>query len=64
MGRSHNSSWSIVTEEMFGGQYRIDEAKTARAGWGDTGETTQPLKRDPRAAGKVCWAEKIRNKIS
>jgi hypothetical protein len=29
-----------VTEEMFGGPHRIDEAKTARASWGDTGETT------------------------
>jgi hypothetical protein len=27
----------MVTEEMFGGQHRIDEAKTARASWGDTG---------------------------
>jgi len=54
-----------VTEEMFGGQHRIDEAKTARASWGDTGETRQALKRDPRAVGKVCsWTEKIRNKIS
>jgi hypothetical protein len=27
-----------VTEEMFGGQHRIDEAETARASWGDTSE--------------------------
>jgi hypothetical protein len=27
-----------VTEEMFGGQHRIDEAEPARAGWGDTSE--------------------------
>jgi|HubBroStandDraft_6_1064221.scaffolds.fasta_scaffold17881_2 Transposase len=31
-GSSHNPSWSIVTEEMFGGQHRIDEAEMARAG--------------------------------
>jgi hypothetical protein len=29
---SHSSSWSIVTEEMLGGQHRIDEAEAARAG--------------------------------
>ena len=28
-GSSHNSSWSMVTEEMFGGQHRIDEAEPA-----------------------------------
>src|SRR5271155_3388772 len=45
---------------MFGGQHRIDAAETARASWGDTSETTQPKRRDSRAAGKVCaWTEKI-----
>jgi hypothetical protein len=48
---------------MFGGQHRIDEAETARASWGDTSETRQPWRRDPRAVGKVCsWTEKIRIK--
>ena len=48
---------------MFGRQNRIDEAKTARASWGDTSETRQPWRRDPRAVGKVCsWTEKIRIK--
>src|ERR1700677_2872294 len=48
---------------MFGGPHRIDEAKTARASWGDTSETRQPWRRDPRAVGKVCsWTEKIRIK--
>jgi MBG domain (YGX type)/Bacterial Ig-like domain (group 3)/FG-GAP-like repeat/FG-GAP repeat len=49
----------------FGGPHRIDEAEPARAGWGDTSETTQPQRRDSRAIGRVCsWTEKIRNKIS
>jgi hypothetical protein len=48
---------------MFGGQHRIDEAETARAGWGDTREKRQPQRRDPRATGKVCsCTEKIRIK--
>src|ERR1700677_3882798 len=48
---------------MFGGQHRIDLAETARASWGDTSETRQPWRRDPRAVGKVCsWTEKIRIK--
>ena len=42
---------------MFGRQNRIDEAETARAGWGGTGETTQPLKRDPRAVGKGVFVD-------
>src|ERR1039457_1846686 len=28
-GSSNNSSWSIVTEEMVGGQHRVDERKRA-----------------------------------
>ena len=52
-----------MTEEMFGGQHRSDEAETARASWGDTSETRQPQRRDSRAMGKVCsWTEKIRIK--
>jgi hypothetical protein len=48
---------------MFGGQHRIDEAETARAGWGDTSETTQPQRRDSRVMGEVCgWTEKTRIK--
>src|SRR5882762_8302549 len=35
---SNNTSWSIVTEEMVGGQHRVDETETGRAGWGATGE--------------------------
>jgi hypothetical protein len=51
----------MVTEEMFGGQHRIDEAETARAGWGDTSETTQPQRHGSRVMGQVCsYAEKIR----
>jgi hypothetical protein len=62
-GSSHHLSWSIVTEEMFGGQHRIDEAGTARASQGDTSEATQPPRHDSRAKGKVCaWTEKIRRK--
>jgi hypothetical protein len=49
-----------VTEEMFGGQHRSDEAEPARAVRGDAGETTQPPRRDSRAAGKVC---SLREKI-
>jgi hypothetical protein len=53
----------MVTAEMFGGQRRIDEAETARAGWGDTSETRQPQRRDSRAMVEVCsCAEKIRIK--
>jgi hypothetical protein len=63
MGSSHNSSWSIVTEEMFGGQHRSDEAEKARASWGDTSETRQPQRHDSSAIGRVCsCAEKIRMK--
>src|SRR5271155_1131080 len=48
---------------MFGGQHRIDEAETARAGWGETNGRRQPQRRDSRAMGQVCsWTEKIRIK--
>jgi hypothetical protein len=41
----------------------MDEAETARAGWGDTSETRQPQRRDWRAIGRVCSrTEKIRIK--
>jgi hypothetical protein len=30
-GRSHNASWSMVAEEMFGRQNRIDEDEMGRA---------------------------------
>jgi dihydrofolate reductase len=52
-----------VTEEMFGGQHRVDEAETARAGWGDTNETGSHRDAISRAIGRVCsWTEKIRIK--
>jgi hypothetical protein len=52
-----------MAAEMFGGQHRIDEAETARAGWGDTSETRQPRRRDSRVIGQVCrWTEKSRIK--
>jgi hypothetical protein len=44
----------MMTEEMFGGQHRIDEAELARAVRGDAGEKAQPLRHDPRAMAKVC----------
>ena len=30
-GSSHKSSWSVVTEEMVGGQHQTDEATQSRA---------------------------------
>jgi hypothetical protein len=48
---------------MFGGQHRVDEAETARAGWGDTNETGSHRDAISRAIGRVCsWTEKIRIK--
>jgi len=43
-GSSNNSSRSIVTEAMVGGQHRVDEPKTSRASSGDTGKQEQQRK--------------------
>jgi hypothetical protein len=51
---------------MFGGQHRIDEAETARAGWGDTNKWKNAARETRFACGRkgVFVTEKIRNKIS
>jgi len=43
-----------VTEEMFGGQHRTDEAETARAGW-----VTQMKQGSPTQTRFACYRKGV-----